>query len=330
MTGFFVPIGTSLVIPFGLLFGIKYKWGISLDIKDLKSGDVLLFSPEKNSWLSDAIVWLTGAPVSHTAMTYKQFEDIIEETVPHVRVAPANERFKGRTIHVMRDKRNQNFEPVINASTRYLNELEPYGMPNLYLVGMILLYKKFTPSGDMQKARLKLLKFIVEKLLPIIDKHEYGTKDAMVCSQFVFQCYQDAGKDYELTIKNGNLLGAAKLDEAQSDSLLSKASQYTSNKKIDSHQLLKSNSDLERDGESVLKQLKSDIGEFSQEIEDETLDTVHHLAQIIHAVTEGIDLNQASSSIGLSILQKQQAMFVTPADLLEHCPDLEKIGIIEI
>ncbi len=41
-----------------------------MNINDLKAGDILLFSPEKGSFISWAITYLTDAPVSHAAMFY--------------------------------------------------------------------------------------------------------------------------------------------------------------------------------------------------------------------------------------------------------------------
>lgn len=295
-----------------------------MEIKGLHSGDILLFSPEEGSWISDAIVFLTGAPVSHAAMSYLNPSDIIEETVPNVRVAPADERFKNRKIYVMRDPRHSDFSPVLNASTGYLNSLEPYGMTNLYLVGMILLYKKFSHTGPRQKAILKILKLTVKKLLPIINEHQYGDKKPMVCSQFVFQCYQDAGKDYELTITDGNLLKSSQSDK----NLLDKALQHKST----NVGLMKSSiiDESSINGKEILEQLKITDGQSSPELEVEILDTVHQLATIFHALEQQIDFEQANSQHGLKLLAQQEAMFVTPADLLKHCDELEQAGIIEI
>ena len=58
-----------------------------MDIKDIKTGDILLFSPEKGSFISWAITFLTDAPVSHAAMFYNEDnQSIIEETPPQVKV----------------------------------------------------------------------------------------------------------------------------------------------------------------------------------------------------------------------------------------------------
>ena len=60
-----------------------------MNIKDIKMGDVLLFSPEKGSFISWAITFLTGEPVSHAAMYYsEEDQSIIEETSPQIKVNP--------------------------------------------------------------------------------------------------------------------------------------------------------------------------------------------------------------------------------------------------
>ena len=97
-----------------------------MNSKDLKPGDVLLFSAEKGSFISWAITFLTDAPVSHAAMYFdKQEQTIIEETPPQVAINHAPERFKGREIHVRRFKKDLPLTPVINASKNYLNDEEP-------------------------------------------------------------------------------------------------------------------------------------------------------------------------------------------------------------
>ena len=71
-----------------------------LSLSDLRPADVLLFSPEKKSFISWAITFLTDAPVSHAALYFNSTPPtIIEETPPQVSENPAQKRFHGRTIH---------------------------------------------------------------------------------------------------------------------------------------------------------------------------------------------------------------------------------------
>ncbi len=100
-----------------------------MNINDLKAGDILLFSPEKGSFISWAITYLTDAPVSHAAMFYEEkSQSIIEETPPQVAINHAAERFEGREIYVRRlnSKEDLPLSPVIEKAQNYLNNAEPY------------------------------------------------------------------------------------------------------------------------------------------------------------------------------------------------------------
>ncbi|WP_223668867.1 hypothetical protein [Kangiella shandongensis] len=297
-----------------------------MDVRDLRAGDILLFSPEEGSWISKAITWLTDAPVSHAAMTYQLPTKLVEETPPAVRVANATVRFVDRTVHVMRlHKPIDDFKPVMDIAAKYLNGEAPYAMNNLYLLGIILLYKKFTPNDKTQKIILKILRSLTERLLDAINQMKYPDKHPMVCSQFVFECYQEAGKAYRLSIKNGVI---------QSDStrpnLLNKAFKHTRT----SSQLQSLTATSDSDDEALAKQLYEAMDDetlmATGVVSDELLDAIHDFAQTLHAVSQELDLDKADPRQGLAVLQAQSSMFVTPGDLLRHCPDLRHVGDIKL
>ncbi|NVK21716.1 MAG: hypothetical protein HWD86_04310 [Kangiellaceae bacterium] len=296
-----------------------------MDVRDLRAGDVLLFSPEKGSWISKAITWLTDAPVSHAAMTYQIATKIIEETPPAVRVAEATLRFVDRTISVMRfNKPVDSFAPVMNIATGYLNKQEPYAMSNLYLIGMLLIYKKFTPSDPVQRVTLKILKKLTAKIISAINEHQFPNKMPMVCSQFVFECYQEAGRNYHLTIKGGNLAASNKRTN-----LLFHAynHQYPD---ID----LLHNSENHASDEELAKELYTQLSSeqllASGAISSDILNAIHEFAKALHAVANNTSYQLADSKKGIAILEAQSSLFVTPGDLLQHCPELDHIGDIKI
>lgn len=297
-----------------------------MKVRDLRAGDVLLFSPEEGSWISKAITWLTDAPVSHAAMTYQIPTKLIEETPPAVQVAEATLRFPGRTVHVMRlNKPIDDFKPVMDVAASYLNGEAPYAMNNLYLLGILLIYKKFSPSDTTQKIVLRILKRLTEKLLDAINQHKYPDKHPMVCSQFVFECYQEApGKAFHLTLSNPNL----KSDSSRS-SLLDKAFKH---KRKDSQlgQLGAEKSDDEELAKQLYQAMNDETLLASGATSDELLDAIHDFSQALHAVSRQLDLDSADPKQGIAILQAQSAMFVTPGDLLRHCPELRHIGDINI
>ena len=65
-------------------------------------------------------------------------------------------------------------------------------------------------------------------------------------------------------------------------------------------------------------------------VSDELLDAIHDFAQTLHGVSQQVDLDKADPKQGIAILQAQSAMFVTPGDLLRHCPELRHIGDIKL
>ncbi|GAA4353017.1 hypothetical protein [Kangiella taiwanensis] len=296
-----------------------------MHVRDLNAGDILLFSPEEGSWISKAITWLTDAPVSHAAMTYQIPTKLVEETPPAVRIAEATMRFPGRTVHVMRlNKPIDDFKPVMDVAARYLNGEAPYAMNNLYLVGMLLIYKKFTPSDTTQKIILRILKRLTEKLLDAINQHKYPDKHPMVCSQFVFECYQEAGKAYQLSIKSGNLQS----DNTRS-SLLHKAFKHKRQQTLLGALQSEKATDEEL-AQELYKAMNDETLLASGTVSDELLDAIHDFAQTLHGVSQQVDLDKADPKQGIAILQAQSAMFVTPGDLLRHCPELRHIGDIKL
>lgn len=309
-----------------------------MKIKDLKPGDVLLFSPEKGSFISWAITFLTNANVSHAAMVYDK-ENLIEETPPQVRLANTAKRVnKDRKIYVRRLKEVTNLDKVITASKTYLNEHEPYNMTGLYMVGVLLVYKKFTPNTIKQRIIVKILRKIVHSITTYINEKKHTGKLPMVCSQFVAQCYEDAGAAYTLQITDGKKKmlrsqnnGGSLLDQAI---LLESA---VSKKGLLSTSLTSS---LQREetfetDEALCEELKNAFtstnlaretpASLSQELVNAIADfgRVHNLLQS----NNGKDVSNLTNP--LTTLKSMETMFVTPGDLLNNCLNLEDLGEIE-
>lgn len=297
-----------------------------MNIEELKVGDVVLFSPAAGSTLSEAIVLLTGAPVSHAAMCYEDNTQIIESTIPRIAVGVAKERFKDRTIHVMRfNKSVDNFQPVMSAATGYLNQEEPYPESTLYVLGGVLLYKKLSPDTIKSRFVLQILKLLAKELIEKINNKKFPGKKPMVCSQFVFQCFQDAGSPYTLNIKDGNLLKGALDNGSEKSYSLAELAVNHEPKLYQHHDLLKSNDD-------DLSQLFEDFKNNRDRTvaKEDVLDAVHHVLQAHHALANEIAFEDATSHQGMQLLKHQDAVFVTPADLLQHCPELNEVGEINI
>lgn len=321
-----------------------------MEISDLKPADILLFSGEKGSWISEAIMFLTDSSVSHAAMTYTSSEKIVEESPPAVQVNDAAQRFKGRTVYVMRiDPSKDSMSPVLDASEGYLNKDEPYAMSNLYLVGLLLLYRKFTPSTQVQKVMLKIFKKLAADIIKYINKHKNPGKLPMVCSQFVYQCYDDAGTGYKLKIKDGILLHAAVRVAGERNVIDQAIYRIKSDISYEFRSFVAANAGIAlRDEEPQSKEeLARELVEVlkTQEVaKTEALDqrlvlAIQEFGQAVYAATTGVSIDGADmlrcnalkiSPSGLSFLKSEEAYFVAPADLLSHCVNVEQIGIIKV
>lgn len=98
---------------------------------------------------------------------------------------------------------------MLEAASGSVNDDEPYAMSDLYLVGLLRIYKKFSVSTPVQKAMIMILKRLAAHMIDYINQRKTPGKLPMVCSQFVFQCFEDTGGEYRLHIQNPVLALAA-------------------------------------------------------------------------------------------------------------------------
>ena len=315
-----------------------------MNINDLKAGDILLFSPEKGSFISWAITYLTDAPVSHAAMFYEEkSQSIIEETPPQVAINHAAERFEGREIYVRRlnSKEDLPLSPVIEKAQNYLNNAEPYDHSGLYTVGLLLVYKKFTPNTPVKKTMIKILKKISSSIIEYIHEHQNLGKSPMVCSQFVAQCYSDAGDKYKLKINNGVLLKNADRKIVNLNVLDQVMDIVRNGERKKPQSLLESTIDTQDElsfsDEELCRELKeafeSTSAEITSDITDDLVEAVSQFAQANYLYTSGGTLLKSispdDSSDVLQILKTNENMYVFPGDLLNHCENLKDIGTIK-
>lgn len=309
-----------------------------MEIADLKVGDVVLFSAEEGSFISWAITFLTDAPVSHAALFYGDYQaqpSLIEETPPAVAINPAAERFVGRTITVRRLDSSLPLDPVIAAAQNYYNNTEPYDNAGLYMVGMLLIYKKFTPDTLKQKIIIKILKKLITTLDAYINNHKYPGKTPMVCSQFDTQCYDDAGPQYQLQF-SGNVLyqaaGASLLDQAITlvESDKERFANYLN------APLVRMLEEPTETAEQLCAELKDAFEQGQSLTAAVTLDpdlvvAIQQFAEVNSQYLAGeVRLTSAAADITtpLQLLKTNENMFISPGDLLLHCTNLKDVGTI--
>lgn len=303
-----------------------------MEINALKNGDVVLFSPEKGSFLSEAICLLTDSNVSHAAMVYNVTDNenssIIEESPPKVAINNAKRRFTNRIIYVRRLQGNLDMSPVIKQSELFLNEEIPYNDPELYMLGLLLVYKKFSISDPLQEIIIKILKKLSLELVDIIDKIKYDGKKAMICSEFVDKCYNNSGNSYKLIIKNG-VLSTSKTDNfIENKNLVDISLDYLKNNVVLGSSILSNEEEksFEKLAEEFCEEFRKN-GEPTGTIKTELLQSVQKFALLHHRIRNGFDTEENHA---LKSLKSDESMFVFPCDLLNHCENLEEVGVIEL
>ncbi len=322
----------------------------------MKPGDILIFQAG-DSWVSKCIAKLTNSDVSHSAMIYTE-DRIVEMSRNGIELSCCYDEKDGDKAYLLRMEPPRDPIPLMNAARFYLDKKIKYNFPDLVLLGGLLIYRNFLPTLPWKKITNHILKMACLELDKLITKltHEEG---AMICSQFVYQCYLDCGKEYEIIIKDGLLqVGVSMATKVCLADLVSNMLPNASNTEILPQEpnedifLKKSNVDtLQKipEAEVLAKELYDVLEEFSEEKVTDFLSTksleakecpdpinsklevlgTEHLEDTINLAKGFMDSFKKLLEIsGVDLPVK--ALFVTPSDLLEHAVNLKQLGIVHI
>lgn len=282
-----------------------------MDINQLQSADVLLFSYIPGDFSSELIHLLTGSPVSHAAMVWQDPAQLIEQSPPAVQLNPIAKRVVGRTVTVMRFAAAADLSQVIAAANRYLAAQVPYSR-ELEKALALLFAAQYTKPGPIEQT-------VLAEIL-LLATHQLNTpadQPLMVCSTLVVQSFIDAGVDLQL---NPSALPLSFIDR-----MIAILSSFDAAAPADTttsmqHTLTAQIADLT----SLTSQLAQRL---SQRSEQELAVAAGKLAQQIctqmHWSTDG-SLLQA-----LETLKAHRAVFVSPYDLLCHAAGLQQVGVID-
>ncbi|HQB65722.1 MAG TPA: hypothetical protein PK616_07515, partial [Fibrobacteraceae bacterium] len=188
-----------------------------LNVSKLKAGDIMTFEGERNEDgkldpLSHLIMILTDSEVSHAGLFIQEDPPAMADAALsglHAHLV-ADKGTPLRPVHICRVKKTDdtNISPVINAAKKYIEQNLVYPLPDLILLGMILIYKNISHVSLKQKVVIGLLKLVTAKIKSILEDKKYEGKHPMICSEFVYQCYLDASKKdprLKLILKNADL-----------------------------------------------------------------------------------------------------------------------------
>jgi hypothetical protein len=309
-----------------------------MELSDLKQGDILLFTSD-GSFISNLITILTKSKVSHSAMVYTpDCTQVIESCTNGIGTSIIAEQYKGRTACVRRYKVDENFQPVLNAGTIYLNNHEPYNFTDMLGVGLLLIVRRSNhPTTAKQKIIVQIVNKLTASLIDYVNSRIHPGQHPMVCSQFVTQCYQDAGAAYQLQFSNlvindndksnpklsilDRVLASGKLAslKGSKQALISPVASFPSDES-----LLKELYDTILLEENNIELLLNDTAALS----DELTQAVSNFAIAIQRVYAS-NIGNPDSLSALNYL-KVQNMFVLPEDLFSNCTSLEDMGEIPV
>lgn len=315
--------------------------------KDLKPGDILLYPP--NEWIGKSIVAITKGKVSHAAIYYGDIKGATYIGHSHLRGAEfmLSDQFlqDAKSCLVRRYNGQSDLNPVLRTVDTYVQKHSFYPLPNMFLLGMLLISKRFSKNILHSKKFHNFLLYVTQKMILQLDPLYAAIKKGirpMSCSQFVTQCFFDAGTKYHIKFKPIICEYDGKLPDK--NSLLELIPSQDKNKSIQlegSRSLLPERTILPEDEDQIVEDFinllknadkPSLIGgdAFVKSDEQELINTATRLFQYI-SVANPETIN--SSDIGIVGLTKpdpnaNRIYMITPDDLLSNTKNLLKLGRI--
>lgn len=298
-------------------------------MEKLKCGDILVFKAG-NNWLSKMIAWLTDSDVSHAAMMLDD-RRMVEMTASGI-YAGGVEALEGDDAILLRLSPERDTLPLAEAVQRYIDCKTRYDFPALvYLAGLIV-YHRIRPTEKYVAITDLILRGACVALDQLIQSVVLKNPDkAMVCSQLVYQVYEDCGKKYHIDIEGG-LLQADK-DSDRSEGGICLADLIWGAPDLD----LASGVSV-RDYETPENFLIPDVDELAKKLylamtEQETEDSMDFTTADLGSLPSWAKLMLEKLE---EFLEKSQsnltidALFISPADLAYKSTNLDTVGWLDI
>lgn len=309
------------------------------------SGDVFLFEPDPGSCLSKLICVLSESKVSHAAMYYKDSK-IIEEGLNGLSTRGLD-RLGNRKVYIMHHKQRIAIaQTLLRVATQHEATKDPYSIGNLIMLGVLLTCKKKW-GRNISKHYLELLAFICAAIGTFIDIVLHPKSKPMTCSQFVYNCYEEAKTPLHLVkgpvahLAAHNAGEGAVLPPAEEGSVLALA--IAKNARGESLKGIPSVTPLDEISPQELgERLEKLCCRFLKWLEAPAdsayraegapsaadAEKALHLAATFAGMVQQLYTRTPAPATfqdivrALELLRKVYAGFVTPGDLLNHCPDL--------
>lgn len=304
----------------------------TLTKEDIRHGDVLLFTPHEGDIIAEAIAFLSNGKVHHAALCY--YEDVtrndkcvMESLISQGLVINYLKDKEARTYpaYVARYNGNASLKPVLDVAKSYFNQKNHYPIPNIVILGALLLTKKLPISTIEAKTIYDFACIIGAFIMDYMKKHD-GYGSSMICSQFVSQCFSDALPYGAYDLKFDRLVV---FDDETTDDI-SKESLYSyldcDNEKLGIEDLRNTHNE-KSDFAKIFTTFKSSVENVECNGMRKTIGNPKLAALILKTSLDNYCKRFFGCNFSLGNLQLRNN-FVTPQDLFANTKSLSIVGIL--
>lgn len=308
--------------------------GEKVRVSDLKAGDILLLEPN-NEKISKIIAWVTRSEVSHTALSCgpdKPVGTVIEETPPNALEDTILTR-TARTAYVMRlNPGNNNCQPVMDIAARYVSEKLPYAHAQLPFIGLYCITNNMLGDTGLQGLVTRIVKLSMGILMELEDALIYKGREAMMCSQFAYHCYKEAGDEYEIQLKGNpgfplldRIIEIIQKDPASYNNRIFQAD-------VENSPVSDENVDeaIDQLYEALSKkQYETELSASYELSDDLIIEVTRFCIQFVKTFSSGTDGGNNDAVPYLQKLKDMYEYFISPGDLLKNTLNLTCIGTVD-
>ncbi|MPV36380.1 C40 family peptidase [Georgenia subflava] len=175
---------------------------------DVTAGDVLLY--RGHGFLSRAIRFLDGGEVNHAAIALSA-TDQAEAAAHGLDVSLIARAAEGAQAVIVMRAEDADTGAAVARARAYLDDGVPYAYQQiLLLAGLCLTRRVPIDNALFRRALRRILEAAAELLNALVDR---GT-DLMICSEYVYRCYREAGLDLVPGVPGAAAVPGAAVPEA--------------------------------------------------------------------------------------------------------------------
>lgn len=293
----------------------------------LNQGDIIVFKAE-DDWLSKAIAWFTQSDASHAAMVYSE-DSIVEVGAYGIGVHKVT-AVPGDGVYVMRLCQQLPAAPLVESADHYLSAEVRYDFPALFILAGLLIFRRIMPDTRVFHAVYDVLLLASVKLDEAIQKKLlHKDSPAMVCSQLVYQIFNDCPEPYRIQIENGCVVPENDMGQQLGIRLYDMLTEENETGVWKALEITEDMASYIEDEQYLAKKLYEVLQQAKEENTDsltlkpgkkeEVLDLAKHF---VKGLEYFLKLCQCHMPL--------EALFVTPGDLVYHAKNLTQVGTLDL